>query len=74
MFEIGILSVILLAAGYWTTMFVMGRRDTAIALWLLFALAGVPVLILAMAVIIALSWFVAALVQVVVRPAPPASR
>jgi hypothetical protein len=52
-------------------LFVMGRRDTAIALWLLFALAGVPVLILIMAMIIAASWFVAALVQLVVRPAPP---
>jgi hypothetical protein len=30
MFEIGILSVILLAAGYWATMFVMGRRDDVI--------------------------------------------
>ena len=27
MLEIGIFSVILLAAGYWATMFVMGRRD-----------------------------------------------
>ena len=30
MFEIGIFCVILLAAGYWTTMFVMGRRDDVI--------------------------------------------
>ncbi len=30
MLEIGIFSVILLAAGYWTTMFVMGRRDDVI--------------------------------------------
>jgi hypothetical protein len=30
MLEIGILSVILLAAGYWATMFVMGRRDDVI--------------------------------------------
>jgi phosphatidylglycerophosphate synthase len=57
-----------------SVLFVMGRRDSAIALWLLFALAGVPVLILAMAGIIALSWFVAAVVQLVVRPAPPVSR
>jgi phosphatidylserine synthase len=57
-----------------SVLFVMGRRDTAIALWLLFALAGVPALILIMAFIIALSWFVAALVQLVVRPVPPASR
>lgn len=28
--EIGIFCVILLAAGYWTTMFVMGRRDDVI--------------------------------------------
>ncbi|MCP3467047.1 MULTISPECIES: hypothetical protein [unclassified Bradyrhizobium] len=27
MFEIGIFSVILLAAGYWATMFIMGRHD-----------------------------------------------
>jgi len=57
-----------------SVLFVMGRRDSAIALWLLFALAGLPVLILIMAGIIALSWFVAALVQLVVRPAPPANR
>lgn len=30
MLEIGIFCVILLAAGYWTTMFVMGRRDDVI--------------------------------------------
>ncbi len=30
MFEIGIFCVILLAAGYWATMFVMGRRDDVI--------------------------------------------
>jgi hypothetical protein len=30
MFEIGIFCVILLAAGYWTTLFVMGRRDDVI--------------------------------------------
>jgi hypothetical protein len=30
MLEIGIFSVILLAAGYWATMFVMGRRDDVI--------------------------------------------
>jgi hypothetical protein len=30
MIEIGIFCVILLAAGYWTTMFVMGRRDDVI--------------------------------------------
>ena len=57
-----------------SVLFVMGRRDSAIALWLLFALAGLPVLILIMAVIIAASWFVAAVVQLVVRPAPPVSR
>jgi phosphatidylglycerophosphate synthase len=54
-----------------SVLFVMGRRDTAIALWLLFALAGLPVLILTMALIIAASWFVAAVVQLVVAPAPP---
>ena len=30
MLEIGIFCVILLAAGYWATMFVMGRRDDVI--------------------------------------------
>lgn len=30
MFEISVFSVILLAAGYWATMFVMGRRDDVI--------------------------------------------
>lgn len=30
MLEIGIFCVILLAAGYWTTLFVMGRRDDVI--------------------------------------------
>ena len=30
MLEISIFCVILLAAGYWTTMFVMGRRDDVI--------------------------------------------
>lgn len=30
MLEIGILSVILLAAGYWTAMFAMGRHDDVI--------------------------------------------
>lgn len=30
LFEIGIFCVILLAAGYWATMFVMGRRDDVI--------------------------------------------
>jgi len=30
MLEISVFSVILLAAGYWTTMFVMGRRDDVI--------------------------------------------
>lgn len=30
MFEIGIFCVILLAAGYWATMFAMGRRDDVI--------------------------------------------
>lgn len=30
MLEIGIFCVVLLAAGYWATMFVMGRRDDVI--------------------------------------------
>jgi hypothetical protein len=46
----------------------MGRRDSALLLWLLFALVGLPVLALIMAGIIALAWFVASVIQLVVRP------
>ena len=52
-------------------LFTMGRRDSALLLWLVFALCGVPVLALIMAAIIALAWFVASVVQLVVAPAPP---
>jgi phosphatidylglycerophosphate synthase len=54
-------------------LFTMGRRDSALLLWLLFALVGLPVLALIMAAIIALCWFVASVVQLVVRPAAPAA-
>jgi phosphatidylglycerophosphate synthase len=54
--------------GLGTILFEMGRRDSAIFLWLLFALSGRLVLVLVMATIIALSWFVASVVQAVVRP------
>ena len=52
-------------------LFTMGRRDSALLLWLVFALVGVPVMALIMAAIIALAWFVASVVQLVVAPAPP---
>jgi phosphatidylglycerophosphate synthase len=52
-------------------LFTMGRRDSALLLWLLFALVGLPVLALIMAGIIALAWFVASVVQLVVRPPAP---
>ena len=52
-------------------LFTMGRRDSALLLWLVFALVGLPVLALIMAGIIALAWFVASVVQLVVRPAAP---
>ncbi len=52
-------------------LFTMGRRDSALLLWLVFALCGVPALALIMAAIIALAWFVASVVQLIVAPAPP---
>ena len=52
-------------------LFTMGRRDSALLLWLLFALVGLPVLALIMAGIIALCWFVASVIQLVVRPSSP---
>ena len=52
-------------------LFQLGRRDSALFLWLVFALVGLPVLALIMAAIIALSWFVASIVQLVVAPPPP---
>ena len=48
----------------------LGRRDSALFLWLVFALVGLLVLVLIMAAIIALAWFVASVVQLVVAPAP----
>jgi phosphatidylglycerophosphate synthase len=57
--------------GVGTILFVMGRRDSALLLWLLFGLVGLPVLALIMAAIIALAWFVASVVQLVVAPPAP---
>jgi len=37
-------------------------------LWLVFAVVGLPVLALIMAAIVALAWFVASVVQLVVAP------
>jgi hypothetical protein len=54
--------------GLGTILFQMGRRDSALLLWLVFALVGLPVLTLIMAAIIALCWFVASLAQLVVAP------
>ena len=53
-----------------TILFMSGRRDSALLLWLAFALVGLPVLALIMAAIIALCWFVASVVQLVVAPSP----
>src|SRR5499427_3823696 len=53
-------------------LFTRGRRDSALLLWLLFALVGLPVLVLIMAGIVALVWFVASVVQLIVAPAAPA--
>ncbi|HVV50785.1 MAG TPA: CDP-alcohol phosphatidyltransferase family protein [Polyangia bacterium] len=58
--------------GVGTFLFALGRRDTAIFLWLVFAVLDAYVLVLVMAAIIALSWFVASAVQLAVRPAPAA--
>jgi phosphatidylglycerophosphate synthase len=58
--------------GLGTILFQMGRRDSAIFLWLIFALSGWLVLVLVMAAIIALSWFVASVVQLITAPAAPA--
>jgi hypothetical protein len=56
--------------GIGTFLFALGRRDTAIFLWLLFGLLDQFVLVLIMAAIIALAWFVASVVQLLVRPNP----
>jgi phosphatidylglycerophosphate synthase len=58
--------------GVGTFLFQLGRRDAAIFVWLLFGVLHQLVLVLVMADIIALSWFVASLVQLIVRPAPAA--
>ncbi|HSS39570.1 MAG TPA: CDP-alcohol phosphatidyltransferase family protein [Polyangia bacterium] len=58
--------------GVGTFLFQLGRRDAAIFVWLLFGLVHQLVLVLVMADVIALSWFVASLVQLMVRPAPAA--
>ncbi len=58
--------------GVGTFLFQLGRRDAAIFLWLVFGVLHQLVLVLVMADIIALSWFVASLVQLMVRPAPAA--
>jgi phosphatidylglycerophosphate synthase len=54
--------------GIGAILFTMGRRDSALLLWLVFALVGLPVLALIMAAIIALAWFVASVAQLVVAP------
>jgi phosphatidylglycerophosphate synthase len=56
--------------GVGTFLFALGRRDTAIFLWLVFGLLDQFVLVLIMAAIIALAWFVASVVQLLVRPSP----
>lgn len=58
--------------GLGTFLFQLGRRDAAIFVWLLFGLFHQLALVLVMADVIALSWFVASLVQLMVRPAPAA--
>jgi phosphatidylglycerophosphate synthase len=59
--------------GIGTFLFALGRRDTAIFLWLLFGLLNQFVLVLIMAAIIALAWFVASVVQLLVRPSAVAA-
>jgi len=54
-------------------LFTMGRRDSALLLWLAFAVVGLPVLALIMAAIVALAWFVASVVQLIVAPQAPAN-
>jgi phosphatidylglycerophosphate synthase len=54
-----------------TVLFTMGRRDSAIYLWLLFALVDQLILVLVMAAIIALAWFVASVIQLAVAPLAP---
>jgi hypothetical protein len=54
--------------GLGTFLFALGRRDAAIFLWLIFAVLNLFVLVLVMAFIIALAWFVASVVQLIVRP------
>ncbi len=49
-------------------LFQLGRRDSALFLWLIFALSGALVLVLVMAAIIALCWFVASVIQLFTAP------
>ena len=53
-------------------LFQLGRRDTALLLWLGFALVHQLALVMLMAIIIALAWFVASVAQLVIAPAAPA--
>jgi phosphatidylglycerophosphate synthase len=52
-----------------TFLFQLGRRDTALLLWVGFVLINQLILVQIMATIIALAWFVASVVQLIVRPA-----
>lgn len=56
--------------GVGTFLFQLGRRDSAILLWLIFGLLNQLPLVLLMADIIALSWFVASILQLALRPGP----
>ncbi len=58
--------------GIGTFLFQLGRRDTALLLWLGFALVHQLALVMLMATIIALAWFVASVAQLVIAPAAPA--
>jgi phosphatidylglycerophosphate synthase len=58
--------------GIGKVLFQLGRRDSAIFLWLIFALLDRLVLVLIMAAIIALCWFVASVVQLLKAPDAPA--
>jgi phosphatidylglycerophosphate synthase len=57
--------------GIGTILFTMGRRDTAIYLWLLFVLLNQLILVLLMATIISLCWFVASVIQLAAAPLAP---
>jgi phosphatidylglycerophosphate synthase len=57
--------------GMGTMLFQLGRRDSAVFLWLIFALAGWLTAVLVMAAVIAVCWFVASVIQLVTAPAVP---